>query len=127
SSGEYLRSQAHRRNVMSCTLMAALSLESCLAPLTPALALAFPFPLPLTGAMGSGVTVPSALRTPQAGPVGAGRTGGAWATRLARSAARSSLAGAGLGGSATGGGPGAAAGGWEVGRGARFVGIGSGG
>src|SRR5436189_99726 len=73
---------------MSCTLMSALSLESCLAPLTPAFALAFPFPLPLplTGATGSGVTVPSALRTPQAGPVGAGRTGGrlhgVWRTRI---------------------------------------------
>jgi hypothetical protein len=100
---------------MSWILMAALSLESAFG------AAAFPWtavglarlslPLPpfrmgTTGAAGA-----SPPRTPQAAALGACATGGAWATRLARSAARSSYGPAGLGGSASGG-TGAAAGGW---------------
>src|SRR2546428_472738 len=84
----------------------------------------WPLPLPLgPAAVGGGATVPSPVRTPHAGPVGAGRPGGAWATRLARNAARSSFAAA-LGGSgATGAGMGTAAGGWDAGLGCRFFGI----
>src|SRR5260370_32688494 len=93
SSGEYLRSQAQRRNVISCTLMAATSFESpfVLAPLS------LPFPFGPTAA-GGGATVPSPVRTPHCGALGAGRTRGACATRLAPRAARSSL-GPALGGS----------------------------
>src|SRR3989475_10128616 len=90
----------------------------------------FSLPLPLLlgrGAVDGGPTVPSPVRTPRAGPVGAGRTGGAWATRLARNAARSSFAAA-LGGSgATGAGMGTAAGGWYAGIACRFFGIAMGG
>src|SRR2546425_6573803 len=87
-----------------------------------------PLPLPLgPAAVDGGATVPSPVRTPHAGPVGAGRTGGAWATRLARNAARSSFAAA-LGGSgATGAGMGTAAGGWYAGIACRFFGIAMGG
>src|SRR5260370_599642 len=86
SSGEYLRSQAQSRNVISCTLMAATSFESpfVLAPLS----LPFPFG---PAAAGGGATVPSPVRTPHCGALGAGRTGGACARRLARRAARPSL------------------------------------
>src|SRR2546427_7283905 len=90
----------------------------------------FSLPLPLLlgrGAVDGGVAVPSPVRTPHAGPVGAGRTGGAWATRLARNAARSSFAAA-LGGSgAAGAGMGTAAGGWYAGIACRFFGIAMGG
>src|SRR5260370_1872623 len=122
SAGEYLRSQAQSRKVISCTLMAAVSFES---PFVLArLALPFPFG---PAAVGGGATVPSAVRTPHCGALGAGRTGGACATRLARRAARSSL-GADLGGSgAAGAGIGALAGGWYCGIASRFFGIAIGG
>src|SRR5260370_33273533 len=122
SAGEYLRSQAQSRKVISCTLMAATSVESpfVLAPLS----LPFPFG---PAAAGGGATVPSPVRTPHCGALGAGRTGGACATRLARRAARSSL-GADLGGSsAAGAGIGTVAGGWYCGIASRFFGIAIGG
>src|SRR5260370_22883444 len=122
SAGEYLRSQAQSRKVISCTLMAATSVESpfVLAPLS----LPFPFgPAPA----GGGAMVPSPVRTPHCGALGAGRTGGACATRLARRAARSSL-GADLGGSsAAGAGIGTLAGGCYCGIASRFFGIAIGG
>src|SRR2546429_2847193 len=99
---------------MSFTLIAAASFESRFdfAPFS----LPLPLPLPLgPAAAGGGATLPSPVRTPQLGPLGAGRTGGAWATRLARKDARSSF-GAALGASAAAGaGMGAAAGGWYAG------------
>src|SRR5216683_3443166 len=118
SSGEYLRSQAQSRNVISCTLMAAVSFESpfVLAPLS----LPFPFG---PAAPGAGATVPSPVRTPHCGALGAGRTGGACATRLARRAARSSLGDSG----AAGAGIGTLAGGWYCGIASRFFGIAIGG
>src|ERR1700682_5434997 len=122
SSGEYLRSVAQSRNLMSCTLIAAMSFESLLV-LAPR-SLPFPFG---TATAGGGATVPSPVRTPQLGALGAGRTGGACATRLARSDARSSF-GAALGGSgAAGAGIGAAAGGAYDGIASRFLGIAIGG
>src|SRR5260370_30639612 len=86
SSGEYLRSQAQSRNVISCTLMAAVSFESpfVLAPLS----LPFPFG---PAAAGGGAMVPSPVRTPHCGALGAGRTGGACATRPSPRAPGSAL------------------------------------
>src|SRR3989442_8960495 len=124
SSGEYLRSQAHSRNVISCTLKAATSFESPFVFALRSLPLPFPF---VPAAAGGGATVPSPVRTPQAGAPGAGRTGGACATRLARNAARSSFAAAFGGSGATDAGIGAAAGGWYDGAACRFFGIAIGG
>src|SRR6266852_7382106 len=122
SSGEYRRSHAQRRNLISWILMAALSLESAFGaaafPWTTAtfgpLSLSLPLPLslplaPLRPGTTGGATG-SPPRTPQAGALGACATGGACATRLARSAARSSLGADGLAGSGASG-AGAAAGG----------------
>src|SRR5439155_1715467 len=91
-------------------------------------AFSLPLPLPLgPAAAGGGATLPSPVRTPHTGALGAGRPGGAWATRLARSDARSSL-GAALGGSgAAGAGMGTAGGGWYAGIAWRFFGIAMGG
>src|SRR4029077_4930283 len=117
SSGEYRRSHAQRRNLMSWILMAALSLESGFGAAFPwttatfgALSLPLPLPAPLRPGTTGGATG-SAPRTPQAGALGACARGGACATRLARNAARSSLGADGLGGSGAAG-IGAAAGGW---------------
>src|ERR1700694_4548493 len=86
SSGEYLRSVAQSRNLMSCTLIAAMSFESplVLAPRS----LPFPFG-PATA--GGGATVPSPVRTPQAGALGAGRAAGARGTRPGRRGGRGAL------------------------------------
>src|SRR5260370_6897748 len=91
SSGEYLRSQAHSRNVISCTLKAATSFESPFVFALRSLPLPLPFPFG-PAAAGGGATVPSPGRTPQAGAPGPGRTGGARGTRLARHAPRASFA-----------------------------------
>src|ERR1700738_3572564 len=121
SSGEYFRSHAQSRNVISCTLMLAMSFESPFA--LAVLSLPFRFGPP---AAGGGATVPSPVRTPQVGALGAGATAGACATRLARNDARSSLgtvlAGSGAAGAAIG-----AAGGWYEGMASRFFGIAIGG
>src|SRR5256885_10176758 len=104
---------------MSFTLIAAASFESRFdfAPFS----LPLPLPLPLgPAAAGGGATLPSPVRTPHAGAAGAGRRGGAWATRLARNDARSSLGAAGAG-------MGTAAGGGYAGIASRFFGIAMGG
>src|SRR5579864_1586783 len=109
--------------------MAAFSFESPFFFFwSPAFALPLPFPLPVGAPPAvAGATVPSGVRTPQPA-AGAGFTGGAWATRLARSAARSSVGVAGLAASgAAGAAGGVAAGGWYTGVGWDFFGIGMGG
>src|SRR5207253_8521156 len=109
SSGEYLRSQAQSRNLISCTLMLAMRRESFFVRVPRSLSL--PLPLLFRPAAGDGAaTAPSAVRTPQPGAPETGRTGGACATRLARSAARSSFGATGLAGPGADGAAGAGAG-----------------